>query len=949
MSGHPPSNLAAPRQVRAKRRTTTVAGVPRSTLRLQFHKDFTFEAAREQLPYFARLGVSHLYASPILTARAGSAHGYDIVDHGAINPELGGEDSLRRLIADLRGRGMGLIVDIVPNHMAVGRHDNRWWQDVLLWGRDSRYANFFDIDWDVPDPELRGRLLAPFLGKPYGEALASGELALRFDADAGSLHFAYYEHHFPLSMESCSTLLRPAGEPLAGLAARFRGPRQDRGTRRQVYADACAALADVCRTAAGAEAMRRLLAHYSGAGAADRLHRLLQRQHYRLAWWRTAADEINWRRFFDVIDLAGLRVQERAVFEAVHSTLFRLYGEGLIDGFRVDHIDGLADPREYCRRLRMQMRRLARERPDGTASGSGYLVVEKILAPGEMLNLEWQTDGTSGYVFMNQAGALLHDPAGESALREGWSSRSGRTADFGQEERSARRRISLELLGADFNACAHALHFLARANPRTRDWTLGAVRRVLLELLVHFPVYRTYTDGRGRSVDDSRIMHKAIAAAQATCRPGEAPLLELVDGWLGAMPAMLAPAAERRARLRAIARFQQLTSPVAAKSVEDTAFYRHGTLLSRNEVGADPAQFAMSVEEFHRACAERLERYPAAMLATATHDHKRGEDLRARLAVISEIPQQWAEAVARWSALAAPLKRKVGKVHGPDATDEYMLYQMLTGAWPLDADWRNGEDLAALCRRLADWQLKAVREAKRHSGWVEPNLDYENACRQFLERLLDPLSSAAFLQDLSAFVDSIAAAGAVNGLSQTLLRLTTPGVPDLYQGCEWWDFSLVDPDNRRPVDFAARAAALGERPPMEFLDNWRDGRIKQHLITTLLELRRRKPALFSRGSYLPLEVAGAAAEHFVAFARQESADTLIVLAPRRPHSLLVSDGLTVRPGAWGATQAKLPGDFAQLSFRQVLTEGTVDSATGLHLESALGNLPLAVLLSEGRA
>ncbi len=928
---------------------------PRATARLQLHRDYPFDAAREQVAYFARLGISHLYASPILTARSGSMHGYDAIDYGSVNPELGGEDGLRRLVAELRRHGMELIVDIVPNHMAVGQHDNAWWMDVLQWGRDSRYAGFFDIDWDVTDPALQGRVLAPFLGKPYGEALEAGEIKLCLDASCAKLYAAYYDHHFPIAPQYYAALLHAGGDTLAPFVRMFReGLRGGHSSRERGFETALKALADGLRSADVAQALQKLIDRHSAQSAEGRalLHRLLERQHYRMAWWRSATDEINWRRFFDVIDLAGLRVQETAVFEAVHSTVFRLYREGLIDGFRVDHIDGLADPRSYCQKLRRRLKRLATERPPEAPAGASYLVVEKILAPGELLAKDWNTDGTSGYVFMNQAGALLHDPQGEAPLRKLWSEYSGGSSDFAEEERRARRRIPQELLAADFNACAHAVHSIARMDPVTRDWSLGAVKRVLAELLVHFPVYRTYADARGRSEADEAIMRSVVAAAKQTCRPGEAPLLDLVDQWLGgAAPRDEARLVERRARLRAIARFQQLTSPVAAKSVEDTAFYRHGTLLSRNEVGADPGQFGMSVEQFHAACAERMARYPAAMLATATHDHKRGEDLRARLAVLSEKPGDWAQAVARWSAANRPLKQEIDGVTGPDARDEYMLYQMLVGAWPFELTPTDVDGLAALCERIAAWQEKAVREAKRRSGWVEPNLAYEQGCKQFLQKLLDPRLAAAFLRDLSDFVASIAAAGALNGLTQTLLRLSTPGVPDLYQGCEWWDLSLVDPDNRRPVDFAARSAALRAEPADdEILRYWQDGRIKQQVISRLLTYRARVPELFAEGLYVPLRVSGSMAPHLIAFARVlKSGPTLLVLAPRLPAGLLRGKGeLVLTADIWGDTSIALADEIQAPALTDLLSRRRRSVQNrNIRIGQILEDWPLAALVSDG--
>lgn len=936
--------------------TAPVPAVPRATLRLQLHRNFTFDDARAQVPYFAALGISHLYASPILAARAGSQHGYDVVDPSMVNPELGGESALRELVAALRAHGMGLIVDIVPNHMAVGRADNRWWLDVLEWGRASLYANFFDIDWDVGDPAIAGRVEAPFLGQPYGDALDANEIVLRFDAGAGRFYFAYYDHRFPLAVEHYAKVLRAAGgDVLAPVARSFRaaaGGAGGRGARRAAFESACRELAEAAAAAPVAAAIEGLLAQFSAAEPAgrQRLHRLLDRQHYRLAWWRTAADEINWRRFFDIVDLAALRIQETAVFNAVHATILRLYGEGLIDGLRVDHVDGLADPRDYCRRLRGRLRALAHARPAEAPRGPAYLVVEKILAPRELLALDWRVDGTSGYAFMNEVGALLHDPRGESALRQLWSERSGRTGDFEEEGRRARRRIARDLFEADFNACAHSLHVLARASASTRDWTVSAVRRVLTELLVHFPVYRTYADARGRSAADAAIMRQVVAAALATCRPGERPLVALVDGWLGAEPPLQAAGiAERRARLRAMARFQQLTSPVAAKSVEDTAFYRHGTLLSRNEVGADPAQFAIGPAEFHRDCLRRLRRYPNAMLATATHDHKRGEDTRARLAVLSEMPERWAEAVQGWCERNAPLKPRVEGVSGPDATDEYLLYQTAVGAWPLQLAAGDADGVAALRERLAAWQLKAVREAKRRSGWVDPNLPYEAACREFLDALFDPALSPDFLAGLAQLADEIALPGAVNSLAQTLLRLTTPGVPDLYQGCEWWDLSLVDPDNRRPVDFDARAAALGSAEGQrQLLQRWRDGRIKQRLIGQALAARLRSPELFARGRYVPLRVRGPLENHVLAFLREDGRSAALVAVTRLPAALLPADAeLPLVPAArWDGTEIMLPPRMGSRIWSDALLPGRFELIDGaLPLARLLAELPVALLIS----
>lgn len=925
-----------------------VDAVPRATARLQFHAGFTFDDARALLPYLQRLGISHVFASPILAARAGSTHGYDVVDHGRVSDEIGGEHGLRRLVAALRSRGMGLIVDVVPNHMAVGT-DNRRWMDVLEWGRESPDARFFDIDWDVPDPALRHRLLAPFLAAPYGEVLAGGGIVLR--CEHGRLHFAVGAQRFPLAPQLYAPLLRSAGPALAMVAAEFAPVlRGSRTARRRAFEAACTALLREAVVPAVADALSAMLARYA-ADSADgrtRLHDLLERQHYRLAWWRTAADEINWRRFFDITDLAALRVEDVAVFEAVHATIFRLYAEGLIDGLRIDHVDGLADPRAYCRRLRLRLAALARTRPEPAPRTPAYIVVEKILGSDERLPKDWLVDGSSGYSFMNEVGALLHDAGGEAALGALWAGLGGRP--FPDEQRLARRRITEELFSADFNACALALHRIARAEVATRDWTLAAIRRVLAEILVQFPVYRTYADASGRSAADAELMSGVVERARRGCRPGERPLVDLIDRWLGGEPpAGQKRAAARRARLRAIARFQQLSAPIAAKAVEDTAFYRHGRLLSRNEVGADPARLAASVDEFHTACAQRRQRYPRALLATATHDHKRGEDLRARLAVLSEVPQRWAQTAQAWSQLNAAQRAAVDDESAPDARDEYMLYQMLVGSWPPELRLDDAAALETYAARLGEWQRKAVREAKRHSGWIEPNQEYEQASAAFLAALLDPACSGRFLQSLQAFVDSVAAAGAVKSLTQTLLRMTVPGVPDLYQGTDLWDFSLVDPDNRRPVDFVARAAALDCTHADEWLLRcWRDGMVKQRLIRRTLELRAAHADLFEHGSYQPLTVGGPDAGHFVAFARCHRGQAAVVVAPRLVCTLLEQrESLRLAASALTGLWVELPVAAASARWTSWLKDGgralRVDRR--IELSAVLDRWPLALLLS----
>jgi (1->4)-alpha-D-glucan 1-alpha-D-glucosylmutase len=916
-----------------------------ATARLQFHKDFTMDDAAKLVPYYDRLGISHFYASPLLKSRPGSTHGYDIVDHNEVDPELGGEAALHRLVAELRRHDMGLILDIVPNHMGVGGADNAWWLDVLEWGRASAYAEFFDIDWDPPDASLRGRMLAPFLGDAYGTCLLNGQLTLQFDESDGRFFAGYYSHRFPINPRDYPSILLTEGGPLEEAARAF---SELSGTNRDAMRKQAEAGREALRSPDHARTIRECLQAYAPdtETGRDRLHRLLERQSYRLAWWRAATDEINWRRFFDVNGLAGVRAEVPAVFDATHRTILRLYAEGLIDGLRIDHVDGLADPRGYCRKLRRQLDANTASRPADLRGEPPVIWIEKILAPQESLASEWLTDGTTGYDFMNDVSAVLHDPAGEAPLTDLWTGLTGRPASFEVEAQAARRQILRESLSSELFSTAAAIHRIAKRDVETRDYTLTAIRRTLTEILVHFHVYRIYAGPAGMSDSDRREMDWAMAGARRTVRPTDRALLELIGGWLTGEDLRSLPAGSRRQeRLRAMVKFQQLSAPTAAKSVEDTTFYRFGRLISRNEVGTEPSQFAITPIAFHATERERRKRFPRALLATATHDHKRGEDTRARLAVISELPDEWEAALARWTRLNSTLKRDLGGP-APDACDEIMLYESIVGAWPLGLAADDAAGVAALRDRLAAWQEKALREGKRHSGWAVPDPAYEQACQEFLAATLDTERAAHVVRDIAGFVERIAAAGTLNSLSQTLLRMTTPGIPDLYQGTEFWDFSLVDPDNRRPVDFPARDAALAEdEPPSALLQHWRDGRVKQAVIARVLQTRVRVPHLFTMGTYQPLKVDGPMADHVLAFARVHEGFAAIAAVTRLPAKL---SGLLEQPladrSAWRGTSISLPRNFAGRQLIDVL--GSTGATSGiaalqrLAVDDAFATLPI---------
>ncbi|OZI61086.1 malto-oligosyltrehalose synthase [Bordetella genomosp. 11] len=896
---------------------------PRATVRLQLHKDFTLSDARDRVPYFARLGVSHLYLSPITRARAGSQHGYDVVDHAQVNPELGGEAALRELAATARTAGLGLIVDIVPNHMATST-DNPWWHSILEHGRASPHAEWFDIAWDGVDKELQGKVLAPFLGKPYGEALAAGDITLRHDAAAGRFELDVHGTPYPLNADSLRT----------------HGPRDAGG------------LADFDpATEAGRE----------------RLHALLECQHYRLAWWRAAPEEINWRRFFEISDLIGVRVDRPDVFDAVHAMTLRFYEEGLIDGVRVDHVDGLSDPIGYCGRLRAALAERVARRPESLRAHEPYLVIEKILADDETLDDRWQVDGTTGYDFMSQAGAVLHDPAGEQTLTDLWDRLSGDPRPFSAVANEARDLMLLRHFPAERLAAARALHRVARLDLRTRDWGESAILRVLWDLLSVFPVYRIYADERGwHHMDRVRFEH---AATQAHARirldrdGDDGPLLQLMSGWLGGEPPENFPPEECLARREAIRRFQQLTPPLTAKSLEDTAFYRYGRLLSRNEVGADPALFSMAPDVFHRRCAARGRHFPDAMVATATHDHKRGEDTRARLAALSEVSALWSDTVMDWMNRHVPATYSGAGTVSPHPADVYMLLQTLVGAWPLTLRPDDAAGLRAFGDRVSAWQQKSLREAKLRTSWVVPDATYETACEDVLRKLLEPAQEPdAPALELAAFAARIAPAGIVNSLSQTLLRMTVPGVPDLYQGTEFWDFSLVDPDNRTPVDYDARMAALDASDaadPDALLANWRDGRIKQAIVRGALRARHDHADIFARGGYVPLPILGPRGAHVLAFVRCVEDRCVFVLAPRLCGQALrteAGDDPSAAPTAlpridsdfWDTTAVVLPHRYAGVMLRDALSgrERRVGADSILPLGEALADFPVALLIPD---
>ena len=932
--------------------------VPRATYRLQLHAGFGFADAQAVVPYLAALGISHLYSSPITTARPGSMHGYDVVDFNQLNPELGGEEDFARLVEALHAHDMGLIVDFVPNHMGVDS-GNPWWQDVLEWGESSPYAEFFDIDWQAGALGPEGKILLPVLGDHYGTLLEAGELVLRFDPDIGGIFLTYHDNRFPVAVRHYAGLLLAAAgrlgdqaEPLLGLIDGFTVLAGSGAAQQHREAEALKAR---LKTMAAEPAVREavdtalnLLNGTPGLPTSFRmLNRLLDDQAYRLAFWRVASSEINYRRFFDINELAALRMDRSEVFEATHQLLFRLIGEGAVQGIRLDHIDGLHDPFGYCERLRRRALEQLGVGAEDQAGSAGptpvYIVVEKILAWHERLRAELPVAGTTGYDFMTMVNGLFVDPAAERAMTLTYGRFIGREPDFAETVEQAKLHILRYALDSELHVLAHQLYRLAQQSWSTRDYTVSGLREALAEVIVRFPVYRTYVTAAGATDDDRRYLDWAIGQARKSSGLIDRSVFDFLH-------AALTTDLRRdrhywRSDLVATAmRFQQLTSPVMAKAVEDTAFYRYVRLLSLNDVGGDPDHFGVSVGAFHHVMQQQQREHPLGMLATATHDHKRGEDVRARIDALSELAPEWRRRVRRWAGLNRFKLKEVDGRPVPGRNDSYLLYQTLVGAWPLGLDAEDAEGLAAYAERIVTYMMKATREAKQRTSWTAPDEEYESGVERFVRRILDPQDGRAFLADLLPFQAQVALIGAVNGLAQTLLKLTAPGVPDTYQGCELWDLSLVDPDNRRPVDFELRGTMLAQdAEPAELLASWQDGRIKQHVVARTLALRRAAPALFA-GDYTPLETTGPQAERLVAFCRSADEATLVTIVPRLVGPLLEGVDLPMPPpAAWADTRIVLPHMPAG-GLHDALTGRTIEpGADGLAAADVLADLPVALL------
>jgi len=906
---------------------------PRATYRLQFNSGFGFDDAAAVAPYLSALGVSHVYCSPYLRARPGSTHGYDIVSHNELNPELGGQAAFERMVTAFRTHALSQILDIVPNHMGVGGADNRWWLDMLEWGRDSEFSGWFDIDWDTDHFYLQDKVLVPFLGGQYGGELQSGALRLKFDRENGTLSvWAYDTHQLPISPFHYGLVLGDGHPELERLGDAFAHLANWRPAIAARASHLKAELAALAKGADVAAAVQEAVDRFEGAPddlkTWGRLHALIAKQHWRPASFRVAADDINYRRFFNVNDLAGIRMELPALFDHAHDLVFRLLEDGTLDGLRIDHIDGLLDPKAYCLGLREK------------APKPFYLLVEKILAPHESLRDDWDVDGTTGYEFANLVTGLLVDPSGEENLTRFYREFTGEDKPFADIVRDCKTRIMSNDMGSELNVLAREAGRVARSNPLTADFTVNALHRALKEIVAAFPVYRTYVDAQNKPTDaDRRDIEWAIAQARRRDDALDPSVFDFLHQLLTCdLTAVPQSGFSREAVARVAMRAQQLSGPVMAKGLEDTAFYRYNRMLALNEVGGHPDQFHVTLAAFHHANLQRAKYFPHAMLSSSTHDTKRGEDVRARLAALSEIPDAWTNQVRVWSRMLRASDAASEEERPPSRNDEYAFYQLLTGAWPPGLKPEDQQQLEAFGKRIEGAMLKAVREAKVLTSWMAPNAAYEEGVTTFVRHALDASRTNPFLQSFLEFHRRLAPLGVRNSLVQTALKLTVPGVPDIYQGAELWDLNLVDPDNRRPVNYTARRRALTtleERDVSDLLSAWEDGEVKLRLVRSLLRLRSADEALFKMGSYEPITAQGPQSDRVCAFLRRGGDSTLITAAalwPARGTDQLRGDTLPRSP------------DDDRRPWTDVLTGRKVfPSDDGFRFEELFRILPVAVL------
>ena len=997
--------------------------IPRATYRLQFNKTFTFKDAKEIIPYLAKLGISHCYASPILKSNPGSMHGYDIVDYGQFNPEIGSPEDLNELVETLKGYGMGLILDIVPNHMGIG-NENKWWQDVLENGPASPYSEYFDINWQPIKKELVGKVLLPILGTSYGQALKEGQLKLSFVSDRGKFSLQYFDHKLPINPVSYPIILNRRLEILenklgkenadveeylsilSGFTALSYLPFKTAEERLREQHVEMRRLLNLCAKNSKIEQfikdnLQEFAVDKSFTVAETNLHILLEQQAYRLSFWRVASDEINYRRFFDVDSLAAVRTEDARVFTEMHRLIFALMREKKIEGLRIDHPDGLYDPAKYFDDIQQEVQRNLDESHNSSLPNSDfdpeftsvYIVVEKILAPFEHLANNWRVHGTTGYDYLNALNRLLIDTESSSDFDETYANFIGYAADINSLKLECKDIILSSLLASELNVLAYKLSQIAESNWNYRDFTLGALRNALRQVVKYFPIYRTYITDIPIDKDSRNYIDWAISAAKNASSPINARIYDFIHDVLTLdiltkveLEDEISEALDKTDFANSIKqftlKFQQYTGPVMAKSIEDTMFYRYNRFVCLNEVGGEADKFGATIAAFHLQNQQRQLKRPFEMISTSTHDTKRSEDVRARLAVLSEIPLLWRERVLLWQKLNKSYKTELKDEFFPDANDEYLIYQNLIGMLPPDCDWHDNDlvPMSEITERLKTYALKAVRESKTYTSWIDQDEVYEQSVSNFIEKILNPALNKAFLNDLLSFHKNLNDFGLLNSLVQAVIKITSPGVPDIYQGCEAWDFSLVDPDNRRPVDHRKLHSFLSQilsqieqnsarndlkLPDLEnrkiflndLIESRSNGTIKLFATKICLDLRKEYPDLFTKGVYTALEISGPAKDHVIAFLRKCVDKICLVVAPVKAAKL----ALKFRPDAfensnlfkeivnnnfWHETKILLPDNINVTELKNVFSGSTILLQNNqLNCTDIFKDFPVGVLIN----
>jgi len=940
--------------------------LPVSTYRLQLNRDFTLRDAARIVPYLSDLGITEVYCSPVSTATPGSRHGYDICDYSRVNPELGGEEALANFASCLKERNMGLILDFVPNHMGIDETVNVWWRDVLENGPSSRFARFFDIDWDPLKQELQNKVLLPILRDQYGAALDRAEMQIVFRS--GEFSLRYFDHDLPLNPRQLQILLKhdvnaltsrlPANAPelteflsilfhmehLPAYQETETGAVADRQREKEVAKHRLAALLEHSEVVR--EHIERNIREFNGSAGQPEsfrlLHNLLEAQPYRLAFWQTATHEINYRRFFDINSLAGIRMEDDEVFRAAHAALVPLLRDGVVTGIRLDHVDGLFDPQRYFQSLHDAVGPACR----------AYLVVEKILSEDEELRADWAVDGTTGYEFLNVLNGIFVNTRHLSEFRNLYRRMKG-AKSFTDVVYHSKKLIIETAMASELNVLAHEANRISESDPHTRDFTLLSLQVALTEVIACFPVYRTYVNSAGWDTLDESNVDSAVKEALARNPALEPSIFQFLrDLLLPRVRAGLTPQ-ERERRLNFAMKVQQYTGPVQAKGVEDTAFYRYGPLISLNEVGGHPEHFGVCPEQFHVANQRRLERTPLSMICTSTHDTKCGEDGRARLNVLSEIPAIWLKEVRAWNRINSAARTRAEGYASPTLDDEYLYYQALLAAWPAGAE----EPSSEFVQRMGQYLNKAAKEKKLRTSWINPSPAYDSAVARFVEQTLAGTRAQPFLTRFRPFQHRVAELGMINSLAQLVLKIASPGVPDFYQGSEVWNLNLVDPDNRRPVDFAGLERAFaGARSNIanvprsvaaSLLARWEDGQVKQFVTAAGLRLRRSEADLFLKGTYTGLAAAGDKSAHVIACARRFEGSTALVAVPRLVTELCGFDSGKLPLGAatWGETHLVLPREFYGTHWTNVFSGADLTAERSIPLAELFEHFPVALLVA----